>query len=105
MIMTENPLILGPVPIMVIAQAAITEPWVSPLVNGGALVAWVLWLLWRDKRESEKKDQQHKENQESLARMSDGLRSVTLSIAVAMEGMKSMDRAYHDLAERIKATQ
>lgn len=60
-----------------------------------------MWMLYRDKRESDKTDLRHQEHMDQQKKIEKSFQRCITAITVTMEGMKSMDRAYLELAAKL----
>ncbi len=89
---------------MLLAQAELVHAaWAPALINYGALGLWVIFMVWRDNRESIKQDKRHEEQITQQRRVEEAFRINTESIIISVSAMKTIDRGYAELLERIKA--
>ena len=62
------------------------------------------WFMWREKRDVERQEARHRDNLEAQQRIASAFSTNTTALMIAVEGMKSMDRAYAELAAKLKAS-
>lgn len=104
----HNP--LHAVPFFIAAEVgAVTESWGLTLANYGVATTMLAWFMWRDKqdredRKQEKVEQQkrHEENLVASRALQDALRTNTDSTIVGIAAMKTIDKGYLELLERMK---
>lgn len=94
-------------PLFLIAEVATNtsatlSPWLT-LGNYGVLGIWLWYMIARDKKESEKQDKRHEDNLEAQKKVEEAFKTCITSITIAVEGMKSMDRAYAELAAKLNS--
>lgn len=97
-------------PFLLAAEAAnaASDSWALTIANYGVATTMLGWFMWkekldRDERKQEKIDMErrHAENLEQQKKVEDAFKTCITSITIAMEGMKSMDRTYADLASKL----